>query len=216
MSSGLVRVNVCAEPSGNARSNLVRLAKSFAGSGQIFAVDGATRLPHLTILMLNIEEHHREEYISRLRSSPVRGPINCTAYGITFSSNGFVEIGYNKSDELEDLQERTWQLASGLWCPDLRDDEQQSPLEREYVSEFGYKLFDDLYRPHVTLAAYDRLNRVSVPEVDDLSAFDFSFDQVSVGLSDQFGSLVRVVDRIPMATDDGRPMPYSHQSIRHG
>ncbi|MEV0339455.1 hypothetical protein AB0H49_10545 [Nocardia sp. NPDC050713] len=186
-------------PDAHTADKILDLAQSLNAAGQLFHVDGTSRHPHLTIFMSQFATTNIDSYLDHLNRLSIEGPVHASAFGLTLSANGYLEIGYNKSTILESLQRRVAEVANGLWTPSGDPEESgASELENRYERTAGYKLFGDLYRPHITLAAYARVPELTFPPLRDFRAFDFRFDELVVGRTDQYGSVIAVIDRIPL------------------
>lgn len=191
-------LNACLTPPNDVSKAIIQLASSLAHDDLLFAVDGSQRHPHLTVLMQRTKRKYLGDYVSHFRNASLTGPLRCTAYGLTQSSNGYVEIGFNRSDALEKLQQSSYQVVADLWRDDRElTDRNLSLEERANDRRYGYKLFDGQYRPHITLGAYNE-NRASIalPQLADFHQFDFTASDLTIGVSDHYGALVRIIERI--------------------
>lgn len=196
-STDTLRVNICITPPLGTAREIVALANRLPESGQHFKVDGETRHPHLTSFMGLFSVNQVDELLHRLDSLPKAGRISCSAYGLTVSSNYYFELGYNRTPELDKLQ---WSVAAAIAALRATDrsrpDPGMSKLETSNRSLYGYKLFGDAYRPHITLASYRERKELYVPTEKSFYQFDFAAQQLTVAESDNFGSVVRILDKI--------------------
>lgn len=197
MDDALATMNVCILPPPEISSLVVGLAESLDDSDLLFSVDGRTRLPHLTVLMHRIKPDLIPQYITSIRSISALTPFECVAYGLTLSANGYVEIGFNRSGALEKLQRSVYEAVSDLWFTGIdADDSSLSTLERANERKYGYKLFGDLYRPHITLGAYGRKQSdLELPYLSEFSRFNFHANKVTIAESDSYGAVVKILGR---------------------
>lgn len=196
-----VTINVCAVPPDPISERIIALAANLERTDLLFRVDGTTRLPHLTILMSVSTSDRVESYIRSIQELALHGPVPCTANGLRISSNSYVEISYNRSSSLERFQDTVaTKAASKIRTVPIGGDESLlTPEELLNERRHGYKLYGDLYRPHVTLGAYAYAARVvQLPLLPNFMDFDFMVKELVIGISDEYGALVEVLDRVAL------------------
>lgn len=201
MNDDTIRLNICLTPPTHTAKEIVALAERLPETEQHFRVDGEKRHPHITAFMGVFAAARVDEIIDRLQHLPGIRPLHCSAYGVTVSSNRYVEIGYNRSADLDILQSSAATAIAGLRMPtaDSCDDPGMSELEASNQFAYGYKLFGQSFRPHITLAAYrGSTEAILIPITKSFYHLDFVADEITIAQSDDFGSVTRIIERIPL------------------
>lgn len=194
-----IKLNFCLIPSGPVAKEIIELAERLPKHDQRFCVDGVSRVPHLTSFMGNFSLAAVDEIIDRLSQLPPSRPLQLKAYGLTISANQYAEIGYNRTADLERLQSSVATAIAGLRVSDsAAPDPGMSEIEADNQKAYGYKLFGDEYRPHVTLAAYGVGCEIVMPPEKSFYHLDFLAESLYVAESDHLGSVTRIVRRIPL------------------
>jgi len=196
--SSTIRLNICMTPPSETVKEVVKLAESLPRQGQRFRVDGRTRHPHLTSFMGTFDSVRLDELLTRLKSLPKVGPLRCNAYGLTISSNYYVEIGYNRNPELDALQVAVAAAIAGMREAGGQVDVGMSELEIANQQTYGYKLFGEAYRPHITLAAYEECREMTFPAPSTFYHLDFSVNELTIAESDHFGSVIRIIENLAL------------------
>lgn len=170
---------------------LVQTAEALPVSGQAFRIDAVVRRPHLTIYMATFDKSRLRGLIETLRSvSTMIDLPTCTAYGLTITAGGYLEVGYYKTSALVELQGRIVEAAGTF--RDGQAERGNSHLESAMGKRYGYKFAGDAFRPHVTLAAY-RTERISDLPSTLPAHYDFSASALALAAVDNLGAIREVL-----------------------
>lgn len=187
-------INICLMPPPDVALSLVKLAGQLPASGRRFVVDGDIRLPHLTLFSAAFPLEDREELLARLARLPRRSSLECISFGVSLTANGYVEVGYNRTTALEELQVAIAATIGGLQAvSDGGSGEFMSEAERTSSHAYGHKLFGDPFRPHVTLGAFEPSGEVSLPLQEGFDEFNFIAECLFIGEADGFGAVTGIV-----------------------
>jgi hypothetical protein len=198
-----IRLNVCLLPPQEVATELVRIASQLTLTSQLFRIDGKNRLPHLTLFMATFPQRSMDEVLKRLTNLTEKIPIECSAHGIMVTIGNYVEVGYVRTWKLQAMQEIVTSRIASMRLPESGIvDKNMTPLEVVSSKAHGYKLFGEAFRPHVTLAAYDDCDRITLPFLKTFDSYGFTIESLVVAESDQFGSVVRPVAVLPISNPD--------------
>lgn len=193
-----MKLIVCLIPEGSAAKAIITLASSQPQMRQEFYVDGATSYAHLSVYHGHFTEGALSSVISRLRHLPhLDNGVRCRAYGLTLSSGGYLEIGYDRSSLLEALQDQIVEAISSQRLKEPVKNE-LDPLDREAILRTGYQFAGDNFRPHITLCHYEEAETHTVQLATDLTELDFAAEHLYLCTAGDFGSAVQILARIPM------------------
>lgn len=153
-------INVCIVPSETVGTQCVDLSQSVASPDTLFALDGVSKFPHMTVFMARFARQEVENVLANTeRVTQEVKSFLCEHTGYFLTAGRYLEVSYRKSDAFLRLQKV---LVDSL--KDLRINPGQ-PYQESYfapytseqeknATETGYDLVGEIYRPHITLTRY--------------------------------------------------------------
>jgi hypothetical protein len=199
-----VIVNVALLPTERVTGHLIDLAHGLRGH-PVFRCSWQQR-PHLTLYMARFA-------VSALRKAADVCTTALTGHQavpvrmarVSSTDGGYVEVEFERDPQLMELHHSVTEALAPLRLRKPVVESYYGPFtsrQRANVELTGYDLFDDLYRPHVTLARYLPAELpVSLPEAADL---DFLAVAAGMFLADDNGAIVDVVSRHELQDDPHR------------
>ena len=149
--------------------NALRLSQTLTDRGVHFTLDGENYFPHLSLYMMQLADENVKEAGTRLEKIAERNRIVHAATKKYHYSHEYVDVEYEKTDELAELQRQVIEslnpIRDGLRQNDearLRSIEGQ---ERENILKYGYRSVGDEFFPHLTFT------RFLTPQEDAVAVF---------------------------------------------
>jgi hypothetical protein len=194
-------LNVAIIPPDHVIDEAIELSKKTYALGGLFELNRTTRFPHVTIFMARFSRSKidavREILATMLPTLEEEALSHC---GYHMSANKYYEISYAKTPELERTQEmiarelRELRYAPGN--PVIEDYfGEYSGDTKESAEEWGYDLFANLYRPHLTLTRFPAEAQIDLQGSLPTSPKNLSFSLSNVGLfrADDLGAARELV-----------------------
>ena len=155
-----ININVCIIPPDGAGKQCVELAQTLASKATMFALDGKTKFPHMTVYMTRVA-NDQIPVVTETVGNALKGAqrFACDHTGYFRTQGRYMEVSYHKSQEFLDLQVLLIDAVAKLRL------NPGNPYEEAYYTPYtleqqknaidtGYDLAGNLYRPHVTLTRY--------------------------------------------------------------
>jgi 2'-5' RNA ligase len=200
-----VLINVCVIPESKIGETCVELSQSLKSDSTLFVLDGENKYAHMTLFMARFALDKLDE-VQTIVEKILKNTKSfmCDHSGYFMTSGGYLEVSYQKSDDLMNLHEA---VIDGL--QELRINP-GNPHQENYFApyaaeqkrnaqETGYDLARDLYRPHITLTRY---KEGMIPEsVPDFAPLKLSFEatQVCVYKADENGAVYELIKSFTIA-----------------
>jgi hypothetical protein len=194
-----VQLNFCITPPAEVARQVADLAASLPTDDSLFKLDGHSRICHLTVFSGSFKSENAAEAIDRISALPAGAPIQLTAQGISSTRNCYLEIAYSKTIHLIAVQERVRQAVADLVLyPSEIDSADLDKGEMTSVMRYGYKLFGDMYRPHITLAAYNPggLSVLPIPQIRGFDEYTFTAHEMAVAENDSMGCVTSILKHL--------------------
>jgi 2'-5' RNA ligase superfamily len=195
------RVNLAVLPPADVVNAVVEYAHSLISEeDSLFVIDGIQRRAHLTLYMAEFPQAQSTsvEILARVTAA-LEGhrPVQCSTASVSVVDGGFVELGYEKTADLLELQSKIVSAAESLAQEaTLPSHTRITPARAASLKLHKYEYTGDSFRPHITLGRVLRTVTLSVDLITQLPNFSFSGSALVIGPADDQGSIRRLLHSI--------------------
>jgi Protein of unknown function (DUF1045) len=208
-----MRVNIAIVPPTEVVSELVAsVASRLDLLDTDFVVDGAQRGFHLTLYMgmapADIADPaHRAELVTLADHLVGRPAVHCDPVSLSLTANGYLEIAYEKTQALLELQGAVVEALAPLMAaassgPAAVPEAHLSDTERANLARFGYEFVGDQFRPHITVARFSPSASITLPPFER-DRYRFLARELAAAQADAAGSAITRLATFGIGTDVG-------------
>lgn len=187
--------NVAVLPPAGICSKIEAISRTLGRYKPLFSLDGRTQFPHLTLYMARFEEARISDVANAIgRALLSQRPVQFNHTGSNATESGYTEASYEKTSGVAALHDTILHAVKGYRYKTAEPRRELyygafSTAQQSNVTETGYDLAGELYRPHITYAKF--------PDHDQAAAVlqfipdeDLSFSLTGIGLfkADEFGA----------------------------
>jgi 2'-5' RNA ligase len=175
----------------------VETSKIFKTFDNYFTLEIEKYIPHISLYMLSMKASNLAEAKEMLRSisdSTHILDLKATNY---HQSWGYIEVGYQKSEELISIQnmvvEQFNTLRTGIMPNEQTRIQDASGLALLNLQNYGYRYIADLFRPHVTFTRLKNKTPIDLDLMPDSAAFSGKFTRVGLFEVDENQACVKEI-----------------------
>jgi len=188
-----VIINVCVIPHQDVGNRCVEASQSLKSDSTMFVLDGKSKFAHMTVFMARFANSE----ISNVLKATEKALKNihsflCGHTGYFMTAGRYVEVSYQKSKELVDLQELLIDNLKGCRINPGNPFEEgyfapYNAEQQKNAKETGYDLAYNLYRPHITLTRYKEGEAPEVSPAFASAELSFQLSKICVYKADDNG-----------------------------
>jgi 2'-5' RNA ligase len=181
----------------------MQVSRQLSGEGTFYELDNQQFFPHVSVYMIQLKRDQVAQTAQALAALAAdTGVFALTAeqYG---GSKGYINLSYEKTDALAELQERIVTrvnpLRDGLTPEEAALVETATGATKDNIEQYGYKSVGELFVPHLTLTRF--VDPTTAPDSDKLpAAHTFSGQFPSIGLFEvgEHGTCIREIARFAL------------------
>ena len=176
--------NIVIVPSALVQKTAIATSRKLRRSGGLFALGSTNRVPHCTLYMVELPLKNMPEVKAVLaRIAATTALVQMVPLGYR-GTNGWLNVRYQKSKALSDLQGRIVHLLNPLRENLIREDQRKtmtklSTKEQRNIRQYGFRGVGASFDPHLTLTKFNGENKIVRPRGRTTS---FGFEASAIGI----------------------------------
>ncbi len=173
-------------------SNALRIYES------LFTLQAGKFYPHVSIYQLQIKDERLPQVDKSLKNiADSSNDFKLKALKYCWSGRGYLDVEYEKTDELTKLQEKTIAefnpIRDGLRQNDKSRLPNSTGLTKENIEKYGTRFVGNLFRPHLTLTRFPGDNPESLKVLPNFLVFSGLFLKLGLFEMGSNGTAIRKI-----------------------
>ncbi len=191
--------NIVIYPPVDISKKAISISKKLEEKGGLFVLNGKKYFPHITVYMAEFPVKNIPKIRKMLRDFAVKTkPFRITSSKYRQVEDGYIDVSYKKSKDIEELQKKIIALLNHLREGLLRlKDEarmnEYNKAQQHNIKLYGYRSVGEEFFPHLTFTKLEKFDKSAFLNIGKLN-FSFKVDKIGFFHLGDYGTCHKLIE----------------------